>query len=70
MSYEHFVTNYRRQTHFARSLDEAYRTPEYCCAITVYKSESKEAWEQAKNLIAHIIFIIVVVIFALWFLTA
>lgn len=70
MSYEQFVTNYRKQTHFARSLDEAYKTPEYCSAITIYKSQTGEAWEHAKELIAHIIFIALISAITFWALTA
>ena len=43
MNYENFVTNYRRFTHCSRSLGEAYRTPEYACAITTFKSDEKKS---------------------------
>jgi heme oxygenase len=68
MSYENFVTNYRRQTHFSRSLDEAYKTPEYCSAITMYKSENRRAWEQAKEIVAYIILIVFLASIIIWFL--
>jgi heme oxygenase len=69
MSYENFVTNYRRQTHFSRSMDEAYRTAEYCSAITVYKSENRRAWEVAKEIFALIMILLVVSTFIFWFLS-
>ena len=70
MSYEQFVTNYRRQTHYARSLNEAYKTPEYCSAITIYKSQSNHTWEHLKELFALIILIGVVSAITFWALTA
>lgn len=70
MSYEQFVTNYRKQTHYARSLNEAYRTPEYCSAITIYKSEASKTWEHTKELLALIILIGVVSAITFWALTA
>jgi len=69
MSYENFVTNYRRQTHFSRSMDEAYRTAEYCSAITVYKSENRRAWEVAKEIFALIMILLVASTFIFWFLS-
>jgi len=50
MSYENFVTNYRRFTHCSRSMGEAYKTAEYCSAITVYKSENQRAFDMAKDI--------------------
>lgn len=42
-SYEKFVTNYHKHTHCPRTLNEAYRTPEYACAITTFQTENKKA---------------------------
>ena len=51
MSYENFVTNYRRFTHCSRSLGEAYKTPEYACAIFTFKSENHRALDMMKDLL-------------------
>lgn len=69
MSYENFVTNYRRQTHFSRSMDEAYKTAEYCSAITVYQSENRRAWEVAKEIFAYIMILVLASSIIFWFLS-
>lgn len=46
MNYERFVNNYHRWTHAPRSMNEAYKTPEYCSPITSFpRSMSKGARE-------------------------
>jgi len=70
MSYEQFATSYRRHTHFHRTLDEAYKTPEYCSAITIYKSESSKTWEHFCELVTHIIFIAIIATITFWILSA
>lgn len=43
MSYEKFVTNYRRYTHASRTYDEAFRTADYSTAIWRCETEN-EKW--------------------------
>lgn len=43
MSYEKFVTNYRRYTHAARTYDEAFKTADYSTAVWRCETEN-EKW--------------------------
>ena len=70
MNYENFVVNYRRHTHCSRSMGEAYRTAEYCSAITVYPSEWKKAWEQSLELVSVTIFVAIISAITFWALSA
>jgi hypothetical protein len=40
MSYEKFVTNYRRHTHHPRTLDEAFKTADYATPIWRCETEN------------------------------
>lgn len=41
MSYEDFVMRTARQQHTARTMDEAFRTPEYAASINQFESPYK-----------------------------
>ena len=46
MSYEEFVMRAVRQVRVARSLDEAFRTPTYGCAIWRFEENKSRYWKQ------------------------
>lgn len=47
-----FYTTYHRWTHAPRSMDEAYRTPEYCNAVTIYPKTMSKGARESIDLVA------------------
>lgn len=52
MSFERFVTTYHRYTHAPRSMAEAYKTPEYCNAITAYPKVMSKNVRESLDVVA------------------
>ena len=48
-SYENYIVNYRRFTHFPRTLSEAYKDADYATAIWRCETENEHGWQKSLN---------------------
>jgi hypothetical protein len=59
MSYEKFVTNYRRYTHAPRTYDEAYKTATYATAMWKCRTENQRGVEHLLEKVVGLTFLFV-----------
>lgn len=58
MSYEKFVTNYRRYTHHPRTLDEAFKTADYATPIWRCEKENDRGLAKVFEYAMMVLFIV------------
>jgi hypothetical protein len=70
MSYENFVMRTMRSQKTARTHAEAYRTPEYACAIYRFQSDNERGAKALADIFLHFVMLLVMFValysFYLW----
>lgn len=63
-SYENFVTNYRRFTHYPRTASEAYKDAEYATAIWRCETENESSIKKVANWVVPVAIFVAIIFIA------